>query len=230
MQPRTAFLLAAGVAAAVGTSTWPATRADERATAATIAARVQSFYAQSATFEGRFLQTYYNRLYGRYERSRGELAVQTPAKVRFDYAPPHAKIIAANDRELVMWEPGDDGGPGQYVRGSIADSSLPAVFSFLAGGGRLGETYRVRLLDAGRYDYTGHVLELRPRTADPRYRRVLLYVDGTPTRAGLVQRIRIDDHDGNRNKFELSNLRFNRPIASSRFAFTPPAGARLVRM
>jgi outer membrane lipoprotein-sorting protein len=39
----------------------------------------------------------------------------------------------------------------------------------------------------------------------------------------------IVDHAGNRNRFDFSNLRFDRDVPDSRFRFTPPAGTRRVR-
>ncbi len=194
-----------------------------------VAAQVQTFYDQSEGFEARFVQTYYNRMYSRYERSRGTMSFDKPGKMRFDYARPNGKIIVSDGRELTMWEPGDDGGPGQYMKTPMSRASLPGAFSFLTGQGRLEDSYTFRLLNPRPYRWSGYVLELRPRRADPRYRRVLLFVDANARRAGLVHRIRIDDHEGNRNKFEMTNMRFDRAIPASRFSFTPPRGARRIR-
>lgn len=203
--------------------------AQSRPRARTVAAQVQTFYDQSEGFEARFVQTYYNRLYSRYERSRGRMSFDKPGKMRFDYARPNGKVIVSDGSELTMWEPGDDGGPGQYMKTPMSRASLPGAFSFLTGEGRLEDSYRFRLLSPRVYRWSGYVLELRPLRPDPRYRRVLLFVDADPRRAGLVHTIRIDDHEGNRNKFQMSSMRFDRAIPASRFGFTPPRGARRIR-
>ena len=70
------------------------------------------------------------------------------------------------------------------------------------------------------------MLELRPRTSEPAYSRIFLYVDDDPATAGVVQRVLIQDRDGNLNRFDFSRMRFNQPVAASRFEFSPPAGAR----
>lgn len=194
--------------------------------ARTVAARVQSFYDQTDTFQASFSQTYYNRLYGRYDRSRGTLRIDKPGRMRFDYA--NRKVIVSDGTNLTMWEPGEEGGAGQYMQSPVGGDALPGAFSFLTGNGRLEEDFRFRLLNASAFGWRGHVLELTPRRADPRYRRVLLFVDATAERRGVVHRIRIDDHDGNRNKFELTSMRFNRSIEASTFAFRPPRGARRI--
>jgi outer membrane lipoprotein carrier protein len=217
-----------GVAALSVTSTGG--EAQERVSARTVAARVQSFYDQTGTYEATFYQTYYNKLYNRYDRSHGRLAFDKPGRMRFDYARPNGKVIVANGDRLTMWEPGDSGSAGQYAQTDTARAAIPGAFSFLLGNGRLEEDYTFRLLSGSGYGWSGHVLELRPRRADPRYRRVLLFVDAHRDRLGVVHTIRIDDHDGNRNKFQLRSMRFNRDIASSRFAFAPPAGARRISM
>ncbi len=204
--------------------------AQQRVDARTVAGRVQSFYDQTRTFQASFHQTYYNRLYDRYDRSHGQLAFDKPGRMRFDYARPNGKVIVADGRELTMWEPGDEGGPGQYAKTEMARAAIPGAFSFLVGDGRLEDDYRFRLLNARGYGWNGHVLELRPRRPDPRYRRVLLFVDAHPDRLGVVHTIRIDDHEGNRNKFQLRQMRFNRELGGRMFAFTPPAGARRMSM
>ncbi|MEM9070645.1 MAG: outer membrane lipoprotein carrier protein LolA [Myxococcota bacterium] len=191
-----------------------------------VAREVQAFYDQTDTFQARFTQTYYHRLYQRYQRSRGELAFDKPGRMRFDYDRPNGKVIVSDGRHMTAFEPGDDGDPGQYVKAEMGSNALPAAFGFLTGqGGRILDDYRVRLLNAEDYRWSGEVLELRPRDSDPRIFRILLYVDGDSRRAGVVHRIRIDDHEGNRNHFQLRRMRFNRDIPARRFRYAPPSGS-----
>ena len=193
-----------------------------------VARQVQAFYDQTDTLQARFTQTYYHRLYRRYQRSRGRLVFDKPGRMRFDYDRPNGKVLVSAGGYLTAYEPGDDGEPGQYVKASVAGNAVPSAFAFLTGEARLLDDYRVALLDARRYRWSGHILELRPRRPDPRIRRILLYVDGDPARAGVVHRIRIDDHDGNRNKFELRRMRFNRDVPERVFRYAPPRGSRRV--
>jgi len=193
-----------------------------------VSAQVQAFYDQTQSLETRFYQTFYHRAYGRYMRSRGTLRIDKPGRMRFDYDRPNGKIVVSDGARILAYEPGDDSGePGQYFENTLAADPLSAL-SFLTGDARLEQTYRTRLLDARRYHFAGHVLELRPRRADPRVRRILLFVDAHPERAGVIHRLRIDDHDGNRNKIELRRTRFNRELSDALFSWRPPAGARRV--
>lgn len=193
-----------------------------------VAAAVEAFYNQAGSVSARFYQTYWNNTYGRYTRSKGTLNFVKPGKMRMNYAGPDGKVIATDGEQFTMWEP-FDGGPGQYVQVPMARASLPGAFAFLMGQGNLLADYRVRTLDATRYRFDGHVLELRPKKADPRYRRILLFVDKDPSRLGVVHTIRIDDHEKNRNKFELSGMSFKAEGDPSSVVFTPPRGARRIQ-
>lgn len=222
-----ALLLGLGLLVpALATAERPAPEADARL----VATRVQAFYGQTRNVQATFYQTYYHRLYGRYQRSRGRVAFEKPGRFRFDYARPNGKVIANDGERLVAYEPGEQGQRGQHVVQDATRAALPDAFGFLTGSSNLLRDFRVRLLDSRRWGFRGHILELRPKAPNPRYRRIVLYVDADPRRAGVVHKVRIDDHDGNRNKLELGHMRFNRSIDGSRFAFTPPATSRPTRM
>ena len=47
-------------------------------------------------------------------------------------------------------------------------------------------------------------------------------------RAGIVQRVLIIDAAGNRNRFDFSQLKFNREVADKRFEYRPPKGTERV--
>ena len=190
-----------------------------------VAAEVQAFYDQSHSLEACFFQTFYHRAYQRYVRSSGQIRLAKPGRLRFDYARPNGKVVASDGQRLVAYEPGEDGSAGQFAEMPVS-GALSTAFGFLMGTSEIERDYRVRLLSSSRYHTRDHVLELRPRRADPRIRRVLLFVDSRPQLSGVIHRLRIDDHEGNRNKFELSSQHFDRDLGSARFHFTPPAGAR----
>jgi len=194
--------------------------------AAQLAAQVQGFYDQTRTVETAFTQAHYDRVYRRTTRSRGILTISRPGKMRFDYLAGNGKVVVSNGSTLTVYEPGDEGGAGQYVRQPVREEGIPSALAFIAGTSRLDEDYRFRLADPARFRWDGHVLELRPRTSEPAYRRVFLYVDDDPATAGVVRRVLIQDHAGNLNRFDFQRMRFNRPVANARFQFSPPAGAR----
>jgi outer membrane lipoprotein carrier protein len=204
-------------------------RTEAQGDAATVAARVQAFYDRVDTIQASFRQTYYSRVYGRYQRSRGRMTLSEPGRLRFDYATPSGQVIASDGRRLTVYEPGDPGEPGQFVRRDVRSESLPAAFGLLTGRVRLADHYRFTLGSSRAYGWDGDVLILTPRRPSPDTRRIILFVDDHPDRLGFVHRLRIDDPEGNRNKFELTGVRLNRPVPSTLFSFEPPPGSRPIR-
>lgn len=191
-----------------------------------IVAQVQAFYDQTDTIEASFHQTYYHAIYRRYQRSSGNMVVDKPGRMRFDYR--NGKVIVSDGNLMTAFDPGDEGEAGQYLRREADASALPSAFSFLTGEGRIADDYTATKLSSTAWGYSGHVIELRPRSANANIKRVVLFVDARPNLRGVVHRLRIDDHDGNRNKFTLRRMRFNRGVNDARFRYVPPVGARRI--
>lgn len=230
MLTKTTLTLAVGLAIAASLPsqvTHAQTRSDAPS-AATVAARVQAFYDQTTTVQTAFRQSHYDRIYQRTTRSRGVLTIKRPGKLRFDYLGGDGKVIVSNGRTLTVFEPGDDGHPGQYAQNAVREEGLPSALAFLTGQARMERDFRFRLRNASAFRWDGHVLELVPRHDEPAYRRVFLYVDADPARAGVVHRVLIQDHDNNLNRFDFSRMRFNRGVSDARFEFSPPTGARRI--
>lgn len=225
--PTTTLLAAATIAAfAIAAAAGPSsTEAQDSGSDATrVAAQVQAFYDQTRTVQTAFSQAHYDRIYRRTTRSRGVLTIARPGKLRFDYLGGDGKVVVSNGETLTVYEPDDHGGGGQFARTEVREEGIPSALSFLTGASRLDRDFSFRLQDAARFRWDGDVLELRPRRPEAAYRRVFLFVDGE--HAGVVRRVLIQDHDGNINRFDFARMRFNRPVASSRFDFRPPASAR----
>jgi len=200
-------------------------------TAESVAATVQAFYDQTKSLEAHFYQTYFNRLYDKYDRSQGTVRFQKPGKMRWDYAKPNGKVLVSNGKRLLVYEPGDTAADkGQVFERAMGDSELPQALSFLTGTGKLIDDFTFRLLDAKQQGFTaGYVLELMPKKASPHYERILFYVDGDAARAGLVHRVLIVDGSGNRNRFDFKNMKFNRVVDTKPFEWQPPAGTRRIQ-
>lgn len=205
----------------------PTASAQETSSAARVAAQVQAFYDQTTTVRTAFHQTHYDRVYQRTTRSRGVLTIARPGKMRFDYLAGSGKVVVTDGRRLTVYEPDEDGGAGQYAQTDL-DDGLPSALGLIAGTARLDRDFTFRLRDAASVGWDGHVLELRPRRAEPAYRRVLLFVDDDAATAGVVRRVLVQDHEGNLNLFEFRRTAFNAPVAEDRFELEPPAGARRI--
>lgn len=207
-------------------------RSPSQADAAVVAARVQTFYDQVQDMSARFCQTYRNKLYDRLDRSCGNVQFHKPGQMRWDYDAPSNKILVSDGNRIQIYEPGGQGTPGQVAEMPLARSELPQALSFLTGTGRMEEQFTFRLLNAQREGFAnGDVLELTPRRENPHFSRILFYVTrvqvGSAT-AGLVDRVLILDHAGNRNRFDFSNINYRARIDANVFRWTPPAGTRRI--
>lgn len=199
---------------------------DDEVTAEVVAARVQSFYDTTTAVRVEFDQHYWSNVYRRTTTSRGRLAILRPGRIRFDYTAPSGKVVVSNGENFTYYEPGDDGAAGQYWVGS-ADGTSTAL-GFLTGTARLDRDYTFSLgaRDASSDPPSTDVLVLRPRTADPHYTEIRLYVSNAPATEGVVLRASICDHENNWNRFDFRGFRFTDAIPESTFEYTPPEGSR----
>lgn len=198
-------------------------------TAQSVVFAVQAFYDQTRTVEAEFYQTYFNRIYDKYDHSKGSVKFAKPGRMRWDYAAPNGKVIVSDGKRLVVYEPGEDNEPGQVFERAISDSELPQALAFLTGTGKLADDFTFRLLDSGAQGFpTGYVLELLPKKPSPHYDRILFYVDRDEKRTGLVHRVLIVDSAGNRNRIDFKAPKFNRALDPKTFAWQPPKNARKV--
>lgn len=223
--------LVMGVALVASASVFVVSRGEAQQaprTAVQLASLVQQTYDQIPVVRMRFFQTYYVKLHQRYERSGGLVTFKKPGKMFWRYDAPNRKILVSDGTRIQLYEPGAEGEAGQVVESAVADSELPQALSFLTGQGRLEEQYAFRLVDPRTQGFNvagGQVLELRPRRTNPNYERLLLYVKNT----GVVVRVLIIGHDGNRNRFDFSDIQVSGITApDSDFAWHPPAGTRRV--
>lgn len=209
--------------------------AEERAPldATTVVQLVQAFYDQTKTLEAEFEQTRYTRLYDRYDRARGKVVFKKPGMMRWDYAEPNGQVFVSDGKKLLIYQPPEEGEKnGQLIERALEEDQLPSAFSFLTGTGDLEQDFEVRLLDHGDERFQdGYVLQLIPRKPTPNYEQLVFYVrtmsDGGK-RAGVVQRVLIIDAAGNRNRFDFSNIKFNREVPDKRFSYRPPRGTQRV--
>lgn len=201
-------------------------------TAELVAQRVQTFYDQIKDLSASFAQTYYSKIYQRYDRSKGTVLFKKPGKMRWDYQAPNGKIVIANGKQFLVYEPGEQKGePGQVFEQPLQQADLPQALSFLIGQGKLANDFQLKLLDANASGFRGgHVLELTPNKPSPQYERVVLYVDASESRLGFVHRVVVLDSTGNRNRFDFTSIRFNRGVSDAPFSWRPPKGTRQVHV
>lgn len=195
---------------------------DASPSALSIAQQIQAFYDRTTDFQADFVQVSRNRLYGE-ERRTGRVIFRKPGRMRWNYNAPSGDVIVSDGRTLWAYQADER----QAVQQQLGQSQLPTAITFLAGTGRLTDSFTFRLLDASQFRFpSGYVLELRPTTPQPTYERIIFYVDRATYQ---VARTAVIDAQGNQNRFDFSNPRVNTNVPESTFQWTPPAGTSIVR-
>jgi outer membrane lipoprotein carrier protein len=190
-------------------------------TADQIAARVQTFYDQTRTFQADFKQEYYIKLHDKRTTSEGHVAFEKPGKMSWKYAQPNGNRVVSDGQVLKVFEPSNQ----QMFVQPVNKSQYPAALSFLMGEGQLTNSFALRLLDTMKFE-GGWVLEGTPKDPTPAYQKVLLYVDSATAQ---VRRVLILDVQGNRNRFDFENPLVNTPVPAGEFTFSPPTGTQIVK-
>lgn len=193
-------------------------------TADIVAARMHAFYDETRTVQARFRQHSWERIYDRSRTEAGRIAIQRPGRIRFDYERT-GNILVSSDDAWIFYEPGDDHSAGQFARGSAAAASQTA-FGILMGTADVRGFRRALLPARPNQPSNTDALELTQRRPDPHYRHIRVYVDNQPGRLGIVNRVSVEDPDGNWNTFDFFDLHFNRDLDDALFTFAPPQGAR----
>ena len=191
-------------------------------TVAGVVAKVQSRYDGARDFTASFEQSLTNAATQRASRSAGKVTFKKGGKMRWDYASPEPRMVLADGSRLWLWEPEDR----QAFRQELASSQLPAALAFLTGQGKLTDEFRVSPLAGSPYGKPGQqVLSLEPKKPSAQVQRLVFVVDPA---SGFVQETVVFDAQGNANDLVFKDIKVNAGVADSFFAWTPPAGTRVI--
>lgn len=177
-----------------------------------LAKKVQAFYDKTGDFTADFSQTYTYTAFHRTQKSSGKLAVKKPGMLRWDYAAPSKKTIAAKDHRLVQYEPESN---QAYVDEHFDAQSLGAGVTFLWGKGSLEKEFALATNDKGE-------LVMTPKEPDPRLREIALDV----AESGEVKGTRVTDGSGNVNELRFTNVKVNAGLKDAFFELKLPPGVR----
>ena len=194
---------------------------------------VQSFYDQTKAFEADFKQKQYTRVYKKTTKAKGKVIFAKPGKMRWDYSDPAGQVLVADGDKLSLYEPPDEGEKaGQLIERSIDQGQLPGVFGFLMGTGKIVEDFKLRILPQKKgVPASVKVLELIPKTPSPHFDKLYFYarvIEKSGKKAAVVRRVLIVDAQGNRNQFDMSNMKFLKKVDAKRFKFVAPKGTHKV--
>lgn len=182
-----------------------------------LAARIDHHYDALRSLEVNFIQEYEGM--GMNRREAGVLLLKKPGRMRWTYSIPAGKLFVLDGHYGYFYSPGDT--TAQRVPVKELDD-LRSPLRLLLGHTKLEkELTGLAIAPDGDGSYT---LTGIPRGLEKRVSAFSI----TAKADGLIERMEVEETDGIRNTFVFSDERPNVAAPESDFAFTPPAGVRVV--
>ncbi|MBI4609676.1 MAG: outer membrane lipoprotein chaperone LolA [Candidatus Rokubacteria bacterium] len=187
-----------------------------------VVAGLEGAYEKISDLRAEFIQNAFNRSLGQTIKAEGTVYLKKPGKMRWEYRTPTPQQIVSDGKSLWVYTPELN----QVNVGEAPRALAGPAGSFLAGLGRLRETFTVRFLNPLKVDAAGNpVLDLTPKRPEPVLTRLILTVD---PKASLVRKAVLYDQFENTVTMEFTKVAVNLSLADTLFAFRPPRGAAVV--
>lgn len=185
--------------------------------------KVQTVYDGTQTFVSTFKQEYIVKAHNEKKTSSGTVTIQKPGKMDFTYAEPKDNRVVSDGSTLRLYEAANK----QMIEQTIDKAQYPAALSFLAGTGKLADTFTFVGHTGESMKFPGgFVLEGTPKQENRTLAKAFFYVDKATNQ---VRRLVMIDKQGNRNRFDFEAPRVNEPVKPDQFKFTPPEGTQVIR-
>jgi len=185
--------------------------------AAELVAGLQSWLDGTKDLQGRFEQRLVSGALGSGVEESGELYVEKPGRMRWDYLDPERKIALVDGELTWLYLEEEE----QVVLGRLDEQGalLPRL---LAGEGRIAEEFEASVLAEPRGNGPGaYQLQLVPRGGDEAFQNVVLVL--RPPRFA-IEAVEVLDAAGNRVFYRFFDLRRNRGLPEGLFRFVAPEG------
>jgi outer membrane lipoprotein carrier protein len=218
---RLALLALCGVLVASGPGdvAEPTKPPDEPLEAASLIEAIETRYQGVRDLRAHFEQESHVASLGRTERSTGNVLIQRPGRMRWEYGDPEPRVIAVDGDVVRIYAPGDR----QLQVAPLAQGGLsPTALDFLLGRGSLRGNFAVERLGKGEGDDLG--LRLRPRGDDGFESLELWVAPGThQIRASILT-----DLFGNRTHIRFIEVKENSGVGENAFTVSVPEGTDVI--
>lgn len=179
-------------------------------------ARAGAYFRDGKAHRADFVQTFTPSGFTKSRRETGQVVVQEPGNLRFDYAEPK-KTFTFDGRVARFYSPAEK----QMIVKTLTDedrAELPLIFLEKADEIAQRNTLAVETSGAG----TTILVTPKDARSDVAWIRLVLSADGGPS--GLA----FQTSAGDRTEFEFHGFRPEKPLDADAFALHPPAGTRIV--
>jgi len=185
-----------------------------------IAARVDRRYNDLRTLKTDFQEIYNGAGLARSES--GELWLQKPGKMRWQYEQPTPKLFVVDGKNAFFYVPSERQARRMPAK-KLDDFRSP--IRYLLGHTKLQKEFTKLAISSQAPKQPGNVvLEGIPKGMEERVQQVLLEI----TPADQISRIYIEELDGSVTEFIFRNIQENVSVKSALFRFVPPKGVELV--
>ena len=185
-----------------------------------IASRVDRRYNQLKTLKAQFQENYSGA--GLTRNESGELWLQKPGKMRWQYELPTPKLFIVDGKNAFFYVPSERQARRMPAK-KLDDFRSP--IRYLLGHTKLQQEFKSLALSSEAAQQSADlVLEGVPKGMEDRVRRVLLEISPT----NQITRIQIDELDGSSTEFVFRDIEENVAVKPELFRFSPPPGIEVV--
>ncbi len=184
------------------------------ADAMALLAKAAAAYGGGSAHAATFTQIYTPAGFATSKRETGEVWIQAPQRLRFDYAAPDKKTYTYDAGEGRFFSPEDK---QLTIRKLTPDEQARLPLVFLGKPEDLAARYDIQK------DASGAVL-LKPRSADSDLAWLKLVVVAD----GMVENLSYEDTAGNRSEFRFEDWKPASPRPAADYRITGPKGTRIV--
>lgn len=166
------------------------------------------------TMKASFVETKVLTLLGEKQETRGNVLIQVPGRLRWDYVSPQPGVMMIKDGQFARYVPQTK----QVFRGA-AKGEADLLVGFGPGAAGLGKKYEVTLLPEEKVGQApAYVLDLKPRTPGL-FVGIRLWVD----KALLIPvQTRLTEPTGDYTTIRFEDVVVNRPLPSTAFELKLP--------
>lgn len=186
-----------------------------------LVAGLQDWLDGTRDLQGRFEQRLVSGALGSDQAEAGELVIERPGRMRWDYLDPERKVAIVDGERTWLYLEEDE----QLILGRLEEQGelLPRL---LAGEGRIAQEFEAEVLEVPRRPGGGaYQVQLVPRGGDEAFERVVLAL--RPPRFA-IEVVEVLDAAGNRVFYRFFDLRRNRGLPDGLFRFVPPEGTTVL--
>jgi outer membrane lipoprotein carrier protein len=170
--------------------------------------------------EASFVETRTRASNGEVKTRTGRVIFERPGKLSWRFEDDVSRVVSDGAQVVAL-----DARRREVRISQPAQNAHASALAFLWERGSLGKEFRLRTLQARKLGYgSGHVLECTPLTRKPAFRKLLLHVG----EQGQVRRVLVIDSEGNRIRFDFSEIQINAGRPALEFFIVPPNGTRIL--